>query len=293
MKSVGFIGLGLMGSGFTKRLRHLGYRVVGYDIDPARIEQARHWGVEGAASPKVLCSASDTIGICVTTSHAVREAVSGDGGLISSGDLSGKTIIDFSTTEMAVTHEMARAVEQAGGSFLDAPVSGGPGAAESGNLAIVVGGPDAAVAALAPVLGELGRATHMGPTGTGQAAKLVNQVLCLTNYCVVAEALRLAQAFGVDAAKIPHALEPGLANSAVLQSVYPRMVEGDFAPRGYARQVLKDLEMLQEAAKAQHLALPMSSQATTLFRMLVAQGKGELDGAAIVTLLPETGPKAD
>jgi 3-hydroxyisobutyrate dehydrogenase-like beta-hydroxyacid dehydrogenase len=71
------------------------------------------------------------------------------------------------------------------------------------------------------------------------------------------------------------------------------MVEGDFAPRGFSRQVLKDLEMLQEAAKAQHLALPMTSQATTLFRMLVGQGKGELDGAAIVTLLPETGPKAD
>jgi len=132
--------------------------------------------------------------------------------------------------------------------------------------------------------------THMGPTGAGQATKLVNQALCLTNYCVVAEGLRLAEAYGVDARKIPAALAPGLANSAVLQAIYPRMVERDFAPRGYARQVLKDLEMLHEATRSLHLAMPMAAQATTLFRMLVAQGHSELDGAAVVTLLPEVAP---
>jgi 3-hydroxyisobutyrate dehydrogenase-like beta-hydroxyacid dehydrogenase len=183
---------------------------------------------------------------------------------------------------------MADALAEKGAAFLDAPVSGGPAAAEAGGLAIMVGGDESAVEAARPVLETLGRTTRMGPTGAGQATKLVNQALCLTNYCVVAEGLRIAEAFGVDASKIPSALEPGLANSAVLQAVYPRMVDRDYAPRGYARQVLKDFEMLIDATRGKRIALPMSFQAAMLFRMLVAQGKGELDGSAIAELIPET-----
>jgi 3-hydroxyisobutyrate dehydrogenase-like beta-hydroxyacid dehydrogenase len=114
----------------------------------------------------------------------------------------------------------------------------------------------------------------------------VNQALVLTNYCVIAESFRLAQAYGVDVRRVPEALKPGYAASALLPVLFERFADEDFAPRGYARQVLKDLEMLQEAARHQHLALPMAAQATTLFRMLVAQGKSELDGAAVITLIP-------
>jgi 3-hydroxyisobutyrate dehydrogenase-like beta-hydroxyacid dehydrogenase len=287
MTNVGFIGLGLMGTGFTKRLAATGHKVIGFDIDPEKLSAAKAWGIEAAGSPAEVIGRSDIVAICVTTTYAVEAVVTGENGLLSTGDLKGKTIVDFSTTEMAATHRVAKALADAGAAFLDAPVSGGPGAAENGSLAIMAGGEAAAVGRVRPVLEELGKVTHMGATGAGQATKLVNQALCLTNYVVVAEGLRLAQAYGVDARKIPEALAPGLANSAVLQVIYPRMVEKDFAPRGYARQVLKDLEMLHEATRAQHLALPMTSLATTLFRMLVAQGKSELDGAAVVTLIPE------
>jgi 3-hydroxyisobutyrate dehydrogenase len=109
----------------------------------------------------------------------------------------------------------------------------------------------------------------------------------LTNYCVIAEAVRLAEAYGVDAAKVPHALATGHAGSNLLPVVFERMIARDFAPRGYARQVLKDLEMLQRAAAEQHLPMPMASQALTLFRMLVAGGKSELDAAAVLMLLSE------
>jgi 3-hydroxyisobutyrate dehydrogenase-like beta-hydroxyacid dehydrogenase len=286
--TIGFIGLGLMGRGFTRRLAATGHRVVGFDIDPGKMVEVRNWSIEPADSPAAAAAEADIVGQCVTTSHAVEEVALGDGGLASL-DLAGKTVVDFSTTEMAVTHRVAAAIAARGGAFVDAPVSGGPGAAEAGTLAIMAGGADGAVEAVRPVLEKLGQVTHMGPTGAGQATKLVNQALCLTNYCVVAEGLRLAEAYGVDAKKIPAALAPGLANSAVLQAIYPRMVERDFAPRGYARQILKDLEMLHEATRAHHLAMPMTAQATTLFRMLVAQGHGELDGAAVVTLLPEPG----
>jgi 3-hydroxyisobutyrate dehydrogenase-like beta-hydroxyacid dehydrogenase len=171
--------------------------------------------------------------------------------------------------------------------FIDAPVSGGPAAAEAGTLAIMAGGNAQAIAKVAPVMAHLGRFTHMGEVGAGQATKLVNQALVLTNYCVIAEALRLAEAYGIDAAKVPEALAPGHAGSNLLPVLFERMIARDFAPRGYARQVLKDLEMLNEAARAKHLALPMASQALTLFRLLNGQGKSELDGAAVVSLWPD------
>jgi 3-hydroxyisobutyrate dehydrogenase-like beta-hydroxyacid dehydrogenase len=287
MTTVGFIGLGLMGAGFIKRLAATGYEIVAYDIDAGKVAMATAWGVAPARSPADAIRRADIVAICVTTTAAVEAVVSGEDGLLSAGKLRAKTVVDFSTTEMAATHRIAQALARAGAAFIDAPVSGGPGAAENGTLAIMAGGDAAAVEGARPMLERLGQVTHMGGTGAGQATKLVNQALCLTNYVVVAEGLRLAEAFGVDLRKIPEALAPGYANSAVLQSIYPRMVDKDFAPRGYARQVLKDLEMLHEATRAQHLALPMTSLATTLFRILVAQGKSELDAAAIVTLIPE------
>lgn len=290
-KTIGFIGLGLMGAGFTKRLAGAGHHVIGFDLSSDRLDEAAEWGVVAAGSPAEVAARANIVAICVTTSKAVEEVVSGSSGLLGGGGMKGKTVVDFSTTEIATTLRIAGKLKESGASFIDAPVSGGPGAAEEGALAIMAGGEESAVEAVRPVLRTLGLVTHMGSVGAGQATKLVNQALCLTNYCVVAEGLRLAEAYGVDATKIPAALAPGLGNSAVLQAMMPRMIARDFAPRGYARQILKDLEMLQEATREKHVSMPMASMSMTLFRMLVAQGKGELDGAAIVTLLPESGPE--
>lgn len=285
-ETVGFIGLGLMGAGFVKRLIATGHQVVGYDVDPARRGEAAALGAEIAASPAEVARSSNRIGIAVTTTKAVSDVVSGEGGILSAAPLADRVVIDFSTTEIGVTRRLGEALAGAGIGFVDAPVSGGPGAAEAGTLAIMAGGSEQAIEAVRPLAERLGLFTHMGAVGAGQATKLVNQALCLTNYVVVAEGLRLAEAYGVDANKVPAALAPGLGNSAVLQAMMPRMIAEDFAPRGYARQVLKDLEMLMEAGREQHLAMPMVAQATTLFRMLVAQGHSELDAIAVVKMLP-------
>jgi len=284
---VGFIGLGLMGSGFTKRLVDTGHRVVGYDLDQPKCEAAEGSGVKIAASPVEVANQAEFVGVCVATSRAVEDVVLGGNGIMAAHSLAGKVIADFSTTDIETTHRIAEALTTSGGRFIDAPVSGGPGAAASGTLAILAGGSPANIAAARPVLELLGSLSHMGDVGSGQATKLVNQALCLANYCVVAEGLRIAEALGVDLTKIPAALAAGLADSAVLQSVFPRMVEEDYRPRGYVRQILKDLEMVHDAVRPHHLALPMTTQATTMFRMLVGRGKSELDGAAVVTLLPK------
>jgi 3-hydroxyisobutyrate dehydrogenase-like beta-hydroxyacid dehydrogenase len=287
--AIGFIGLGLMGTGFTRRLVETGHRVTGFDIDPGKVKAAAEAGVAPAASAAEVAAAADLVLISVIDTQAVEDATLGPRGVIANQNLAGKTVVDHSTTELPATMRIAAALEARGAAFVDAPVSGGPEAATSGTLAIMAGGTDAAIAKIAPVMARLGTLTHMGPVGAGQATKLVNQTLVLTNFCVLAEALRLAQAHGVDARKIPDALGRGHAGSNLLPIAFERMIAEDFAPRGYARQVLKDLEMLSAAARARHLAMPMASQALTLYRLMVAAGMSELDATAVVTLYPKAG----
>jgi len=285
---VGFIGLGLMGQGFTARLKETGHRVVGFDIDAAKVAHAIANGVEPAASAAEVATQADIVLVCVVNTAAVEDVVSGPNGIVTAGRLDGKVLVDHSTTEIAATKAQAETLaSRTGMAFIDAPVSGGPDAARTGTLAIMAGGEDAAIHQVTPLMEKLGHFTHMGGIGAGQATKLVNQTLVLTNYCVIAEAVRLAQAYGVDAKKIPDALAAGHAGSNLLPIALVRMVDEDFAPRGYARQILKDLEMLQKAAHRHHLAMPMSSQALTQFRMLVAAGKSELDGTAVISLIPK------
>ena len=289
-KPVGFIGLGLMGQAMTRRLVETGHQVIAFDIDEAKVRSAAQWGVTAAASAAEVARSCGITLVCVINTSAVEDVVFGPSGAAAAGRLDGKILVDHSTTELEPTRRIGAALHKNNGvMFVDAPVSGGPDAARAGTLAIMAGGADAAIAEIAPLMRALGTMTHMGPIGTGQATKLVNQTLVLTNYCVLAEALRLAQAYGVDARKVPDALASGHAGSNLLPIAFPRMIEEDFAPRGYARQILKDLEMLQDAAAAQHLAMPMASQALTLFRLLVAAGKSELDGTAVVSLYPKAG----
>jgi 3-hydroxyisobutyrate dehydrogenase-like beta-hydroxyacid dehydrogenase len=283
---IGFIGLGLMGTGFTKRLIATGHEVVGYDPDPARMDEAVKRGVQAASSAAEVAKAADIVLICVINTAAVEDATLGPRGVAAS-DIAGKVVVDHSTAEIKATLRIADQLQARGAQFADAPVSGGPGAAETGTLAIMAGGPDGAIARIAPVMRHLGTMTHMGATGAGQATKLVNQTIVLTNYCVLAEALRLGEAYGVDTRKIAAALAPGHAGSNLMPVLLPRMIEKDFAPRGYVRQVLKDLEMLQAAAADEHVAMPMAAQALTLYRLLAASGRTELDASAVVTLYPE------
>lgn len=287
MTTVGFVGLGLMGQGFTQRLVDKGHRVVGFDIDAGKTEAAAAWGVTPAKSAAEVAEAADIVLVCVINTAAVEDATIGPRGFTAGRTIDGKVCVDVSTTELEATKRIAAALSARGMAFVDAPVSGGPGAAKAGTLAIMAGGTDAAVAKVAQLMRELGSFTHMGGVGTGQATKLVNQTIVLTNYCVLAEALRLAQAYGVDAAKIPEALKSGFAGSNMLGPIFPQMLADDFKPRGFARQVLKDLEMLQAAARDKHLAMPMASQALTLYRLLNASGRAEWDAAAVVSLYPK------
>jgi len=281
--AVGFIGLGLMGHAFTRRLCACGYMVTGYDVVAQKLEAAVRHGVQPAASAAEVTRASDIVQICVMTASDLDRAVFGENGVAAAAS-AGKILIDHSTTEAETTKAFATRLGETGMGWIDAPVSGGPPAAEAGTLAIMAGGDDAHMARAQGLLADLGQCTHMGPVGAGQVTKMVNQVLVLANYCVLAEALSLAEAGGVDAARIPEALGAGYAGSTMLQRLYPRMVARDFAPAGYAFQALKDLDMVQGLAKSLTVPTPMTSQAATLFRILSAKGHGRLDGIAVLKL---------
>jgi 3-hydroxyisobutyrate dehydrogenase len=288
--AVGVVGLGLMGQAIAQRLAETGHAVAGYDIIPEKVASVAALGVQACGSPAAVARTSDIVLVSVTTTAAVEEVALGRDGIASAGRLDGKVLVDHSTTEIETTKRVATRLAAATGmAFVDAPVSGGPAAAMSGTFAIMAGGEVSAVARVRPVMEQLGLLTHLGPVGAGQATKLVNQALVLTNYCVIAEALRLAEAYGVDAKAIPAALAPGHAGSNLLPMLFDRMIARDFTPRGYARQVLKDLEMLNQAASERQVMVPMAGQALNLYRQLIAQGKSELDGAAILTLHPQAG----
>lgn len=283
--TIGFIGLGLMGQAFTKRLVARGYTVVGFDIAAGKVAEAKKHGVVAATSSAELTSKSDIVLVCVVSTDAVRDAVFGPGGVVESASAD-KLLVDHSTTIVEQTKAMADELRaRTGMGWVDAPVSGGPPAAEAGTLAIMAGGDDEDIARVGPLMGDLASTfTHLGSVGAGQVTKMVNQILVLNNYCVLAEALALAEAAGIDARKIPDALAPGHAGSNLLKAAFPRMIARDFEPAGYARQVLKDLDMVHDIAKALKVPTPMSSQAGTLFRILVGKGHAEKDGIAVLKL---------
>jgi len=198
--------------------------------------------------------------------------------------------VDFSTVKVDKGRAFsAKLRDKTGCGWIDAPVSGGPPACAAGNLTIMAGGDAAEVDRVRPLMADIaGQFTLMGPSGAGLTAKMINQLIVGCTHAVMAEAAVLAEAAGIDAARIPDCLAGGYADSSMLQKLYPRIIARDFAPQGYARQLLKDLEMLNEFAGGLKAPLPMSGQALTLYRMLIHLGHSELDTAAIFKLYEQT-----
>jgi 3-hydroxyisobutyrate dehydrogenase len=136
-----------------------------------------------------------------------------------------------------------------------------------------------------PLMADIaGQFTHMGPAGAGLVAKMLNQLIVGAGHAVMAEAVVLCEAAGIDAAKLPQCLAGGHADGTLLQKLYPRMVKRDFAPQGYARQLLKDLEMVNEFAAGLKAPTPMMGEALSLYRMLIHRGHSELDTSAVLKL---------
>ncbi len=282
---IGYVGVGLMGLPMAKRLLSLGYPVRAYDISPQSIAAARGAGAVTVSTAAEAVRGSDLVLLNLPTPEAVEAAVFGENG-VASALRPPQLLVDFSTIKVYQCKASARRLhEMTGAAWIDAPVSGGPPASGTGTLTVMAGGDAADIDKVRPLFADVaGRFTHMGPTGAGLAAKMLNQLIVGAGHAVMAEAVVLAEAAGIDPARLPECLAGGLADSALLQKLYPRMVKRDYAPQGYVRQLLKDLEMVNEFAGALKAPTPMMSEALTLYRMLAHLGHTELDTAAVLKL---------
>lgn len=290
--SLAFLGLGRMGLPMTQRLLAAGYRVHVWNRSRGKLTPALERGAMEAATPRDAAKAADVVLVCLTDTRAVEEVAFGADG-VAEAEGRGKILVDHSSIRPDATRTFAeRLAGRSGMQWVDAPVSGGVKGAQEGALAIMCGGHPEAVDKVRPLFAAYARnIAHMGPAGAGQTTKLCNQVIVGSALAVIAEAVTLAQRSGVDASRLPEAFAGGFADSKPLQIWVPRMVNGYNEPIGAADTFLKDLDTAADLARVTGTPLPMAGLAQQLFRTLAAQGKGEDDPAALVTLYRK--PRAD
>ena len=280
-----YLGLGLMGLPMTVRLLQKGYRIHVWNRSRANLAPALERGAIEAATPRDAARAADVCLLCLTDTRAVEEVVFGADG-VAEAEGRGKILVDHSSIRPDATRTFAeRLAGRSGMQWVDAPVSGGVKGAQDGTLAIMCGGHPEAIDRVRPALAcYASNITHMGPAGTGQTTKLCNQVIVGSTLAVIAEAVTLAQNSGVDAARLPDAFAGGFADSLPLKIFAPRMVGGYTDRIGAATLLMNDLDAAADLARATGTPLPMAGLAQQLFRALAAQGRGNEDPAALVTL---------
>ena len=290
---LGFIGIGIMGEAMTRRLLERGWQVTVWNLEPERLDLVTPHGAVAAASPAQVVSASDIVLMCVLDGTAVEQCVFGERGIAASPHTRGKLVIDLSTIDPAATRDMAaRAAAQAGLGWIDSPVSGGPAAAHEGSLTIMAGGTLEDFVRGQAVLAELGsNVTHMGPTGAGQTAKIINQAIVGAGYVLMTEAAVLAEAAGIDAARLPECLAGGFADSTLLRKLYPRIQRREFEPpAAYARQLLKDLKAVSAFAREHGCELPLVEEAGARYAAYVDAGNAFADPASLIRLYESSRP---
>ena len=284
--NLGFIGIGLMGLSLVKRLSYLDYKIEAYDKKLEKLDPLKKMSnIKLIQNASQISKYNDIIILCVDKTESVKEVVFGKNGIINNAN-ENTIILDLSTTLANETINFANQLnKETGASWIDAPVSGGPEKALEGNLAIMVGGDKKVVENVKPILEAISsKYTYFGVSGSGQIVKMINQIIVLNNYTILAEAASFAKAWNVDASKIPEALSDGHAGSNLLKDLFPRIVNRDFVPKGYASQILKDLQMVSKLAETKNTPIPMSSLTKKLFTILANSEKENLDGTSIIKL---------
>ncbi len=281
MHTIGFLGTGIMGAPMARHLARAGFAVRAWNRSPDKALALTPDGVAIAASPQAAAAGADAV-VCMLSSGPVCDDVLlGPDGVIAAMT-PGAALVVMSSIPVDTAEAQARAAAERGIAYVDAPVSGGETGARNASLAIMAGGSAQAVADVTPLLSAMGRPVHVGPAGTGQLCKLINQGIVASTLVAMAEALTLAGQGGADPLKVREALLGGFADSTILKQHALRMATGDFAPGGPAKYQLKDTSTALAHAARLGLALPMLALTDRMFADLVAHGDGELDHSAII-----------
>jgi 3-hydroxyisobutyrate dehydrogenase len=285
MTTIGFIGIGLMGSRMTVRLLAAGYDVWVWNRSPEKCQPLVEQGAKLAANFADICRECDVIMLCLADTAAVESVVFGEHGL-SDYLQSQQLIVDFSSITPDATREFSDRLRAQDIHWIDAPVSGGVMGAENGTLIIMAGGEAQHIARLCPIAAHLSqKLTHMGGVGTGQITKICNQMIVASNAVLIAETVALAAKAGVDATQLAPALAGGFADSLPLQILAPRMATNSFEPVQWKVQtLLKDLDNAVALAKENTSSTPISALASQLLRLHSAQGASLEDLSSVVRL---------
>jgi len=274
-RAVAVIGLGAMGGPMAANLARKGFRTLGFDPRPEAMAAAREAGVEPASSAADAFRQAEAALLSLPNQETMENVVLGEGGLLAHAG--GRCVIDATTTTVTMAQRVARAVEEAGGAFLDAPVSGGAGGARDGTLCVMVGGERGAFEAHRDVLEAIGTTVvHVGPSGHGQVAKLVNQMLMAAIYVSVAEAFAFAAQLGADVSKVYAAIEKGGCRSALLDAIKPNLLSGVLSTGGNLAMHGKDIDYVMDEATRRKLALPLTAQVHAFYNLSRTLGFGEI-----------------
>ena len=285
-EKIAVIGAGIMGSAIATRLLATGQIVTVFDLDAAKVAALVEKGAKAAASIAEAVQASDFVVLSLNHADIVRKAVFGEAGVASAANAD-KLLIDMSSIDPKDTADMsARLASQTGMKWVDCPLSGGAPGALDGRLTIMAGGDEADFERARAVMQHLAANYNlMGPSGAGQTVKLINQLFCAVAFQAVAEAVKLAEAGGVDAARIPAALKGGRADNAIMQEFMGKFAARDYTPTGRIDNMLKDLDSLQAFAQKTQTPLPMTGQVVEIHRLLCAMGLGPKDSVEMMRLL--------
>ncbi len=285
MTEIGFIGLGIMGRPMAEHLLAAGHRLHTSShhkpVAPDLVEK----GVVVHATPQGVAAASEIVFLMLPDTPQVEEVLfSGDG--IAAGLSAGKIVVDMSSISPMATKEFAKRVEKSGGSYLDAPVSGGEVGAKAASLTIMVGGPQATFDKVKPLFELMGKnITLVGGNGDGQTTKVANQIIVALTIEAVGEALLFASKAGADPAKVRQALMGGFASSRILEVHGERMVKRSFDPGFRIGLHQKDLNLALQSARSLGVSLPNTATAQELLNTCVAHGGKGWDHSAMVRAL--------
>jgi 3-hydroxyisobutyrate dehydrogenase len=284
---IGFLGLGLMGTGMARRLLAAGFHVTVFNRNAAKAAPLAAAGARVARTPREAAGGADIV-ICMvaddTASCAMWLGV--DGALAGAPDSA--ALVECSTLTVSWVKELATAAAATGRELVDAPVTGSKNAAAAGELVFLAGGSAAALARVQPALAAMGRkVTHLGPTGSGAMMKLVNNFVAGVQVAALAEAVAWLERSGLDRTQAISILAEGSVGSPVVKMVGDRMRAEDFSPHFPLKLMAKDLDYATREAAGCGQTLSTATSAHARFRGAIAAGLGDRDMAAVVLPLRE------
>ena len=279
---VGFIGLGIMGKPMAKNIIKAGYEVVVTTHKKAVVDEMVAAGAQGAVNGKEVASQCDVVITMLPNSPNVRDAVLGKDGVLE-GAKAGLVLIDMSSIDPVESRKIGEALAAKGVEMLDAPVSGGEPKAVDGTLSVMVGGKKDLFDKYAPLLKTMaGSVVYVGELGSGNVAKLANQIVVACNIAAVAEALTFAKKAGTDPKLVFEAIKGGLAGSTVMNAKAPMMLERNFKPGFRIELHIKDLNNALNAAHAISAPVPLTGQVMEMMQVLKADEHQKEDHSSLV-----------